>query len=73
MKKKQSKSRVRVLKKKSPLTPQEKLKYEVAKELGLWDRIKEVGWAGLTAAETGKIGGYMTKISLTGKKEVSHK
>lgn len=41
-------------------TPQDKLKYEIAKELGLMDKIKEVGWGGLTAKETGRIGGIMT-------------
>ncbi|MDT3700305.1 MAG: alpha/beta-type small acid-soluble spore protein [Thermincola sp.] len=48
-------------KKKKPLTPVDKFKIEVAKELGLWNKIKEVGWAGLSAAETGQIGGYMTR------------
>ena len=48
-------------KKKKPLTPVDKFKIEVAKELGLWDKIKKVGWAGLSAAETGQIGGYMTR------------
>lgn len=38
-----------------------KLKLEVAEELGLVDKIKEVGWAGLTAEETGKMGGYITQ------------
>ncbi|MEJ6951098.1 small, acid-soluble spore protein, alpha/beta type [Natronospora cellulosivora (SeqCode)] len=38
-----------------------KFKLEVAEELGLVDKIKEVGWAGLTAEETGKMGGYITK------------
>lgn len=37
------------------------LKLEVAKELGLINKVKKVGWAGLTAEETGKIGGYMTQ------------
>lgn len=41
-------------------TPQDRLKYEIAKELGLMDKIKEVGWGGLTAKETGRIGGIMT-------------
>ncbi|SCG82628.1 small acid-soluble spore protein [Proteiniborus sp. DW1] len=41
-------------------TPQDKLKYEIAQELGLMDKIKEVGWGGLTAKETGRIGGIMT-------------
>lgn len=37
------------------------LKLEVAEELGLIDKIKKVGWAGLTAEETGKLGGYITQ------------
>lgn len=48
-------------KRKKPLTPIDKFKIEVAKELGLWDKVKQVGWAGLSAAETGQIGGYMTR------------
>lgn len=39
----------------------EKLKYEIAEELGLGDKVREVGWSGLTAGETGKIGGIMTR------------
>lgn len=39
----------------------EKLKYEVANELGLVDKIKKNGWKSLTAKETGRIGGMMTK------------
>ena len=36
------------------------LKMEIAKELGLTDKIKEVGWGGLTAKESGRIGGIIT-------------
>ena len=32
---------------------------EIARELGLLDRVKAVGWAGLSAKETGRIGGLM--------------
>lgn len=39
----------------------EKIKYEIADELGLKDKVDEYGWAGLTAEETGRIGGIMTK------------
>lgn len=35
-------------------------KFEIAEELGLADKIREVGWAGLTAKESGRIGGIMT-------------
>ena len=43
------------------LTHNERMKYEIARELGLIDRVREVGWAGLTAKETGRIGGLMKK------------
>ena len=44
-----------------PMTEQEKLKYEAATELGLIDRLLEVGWGGLTAGETGRIGGLVAQ------------
>lgn len=53
------------LKSNRELTPQEKMretiKYEIAEELGLIDKVRELGWSGLTAEETGRIGGLMTK------------
>jgi len=39
----------------------EKLKYEIAQELGLSEKVDKYGWGGLTAEETGRIGGLMTK------------
>lgn len=41
------------------LTEKDKLKYEIAEELGLLDKVKELGWKGLSAKETGKIGGMI--------------
>lgn len=41
--------------------PLDKLKFEIAEELGLTDKIREKGWANLSAAESGRIGGIMTK------------
>ena len=43
------------------LTPQEKLKYEIAEEMGLLDRVLTDGWRSLSAKETGRIGGLMTR------------
>lgn len=43
------------------LTEQEKLKYEIAEELGLLDRVLDEGWKTLSAKETGRIGGLITK------------
>ena len=39
----------------------EKIKYEIAEELGLTDKVEALGWGGLSAEETGRIGGIMTK------------
>lgn len=47
-------------KKKKVLTEDDILKLEIAEELGLTDKIKDVGWGGLTAKESGRIGGIMT-------------
>ena len=41
------------------LSREERMKYEIAQELGLLERVREVGWAGLTAKETGRIGGLI--------------
>lgn len=41
-------------------TPDMIMKYEIAEELGLIDKVKQLGWGGLTAKETGRIGGLMT-------------
>lgn len=43
------------------LTEQEKVKYEIAEELGLLDRVLKDGWKSLSSKETGRIGGLMTK------------
>lgn len=41
-------------------SPENRLKYEIARELGLGDKVNEKGWGGLTTAETGRIGGIIT-------------
>ncbi len=46
-------------KKKAP-TPNDILKMEIAEDLGLMDKVEKLGWGGLTAKETGRIGGLMT-------------
>ena len=52
----------------------EKIKYEIAEELGLTDKVNTCGWSGLTAEETGRIGGIMTKrkkaLNLPKNKEI---
>ncbi len=39
----------------------ENLKQEIAKELGIWDKVREEGWSGLSAAESGRLGGVFSK------------
>ena len=41
------------------LTREARMKYGLARELGLLDRVRQVGWAGLSAKETGRIGGLI--------------
>ncbi len=43
------------------LKPEEMLKYEIATELGLLDKVMSTGWKSLTAKESGRIGGLMTR------------
>ena len=43
------------------LEPEEKLKYEIAEELGLLDRVMQDGWRSLSSKETGRIGGMITR------------
>lgn len=43
------------------ITPEEQLKYEIAEELGLLDKVLEEGWKSLSSKETGRIGGLITK------------
>ena len=38
----------------------EHLKQEITQELGLWDKVKQDGWAGLSAVESGRLGGIFS-------------
>ena len=39
---------------------QERAKWEIALELGLFDKVVESGWKSLTARESGRIGGILS-------------
>lgn len=43
-------------------TQRERSKYQAAQAAGLLDRVLEVGWAGLSAKESGKIGGILAHM-----------
>lgn len=55
------------------LTANDLMKLEIAKEIGLMDKVEALGWGGLTAKETGRIGGIMTAKKKKGKKEDAKK
>ena len=46
-------------------------KYEVAKELGISDKVLEKGWGSLTAEETGRVGGMLRKRKNSGERVLS--
>ena len=46
-------------------------KYEVAKELGIYDKVLEKGWGSLTAEETGRVGGMLRKRKNSGDRVLS--
>ena len=43
------------------LAHQQKRKYEAAERLGLTSRLLEVGWPGLTAKESGRVGAALRR------------
>ena len=51
------------------LTEEELLKYEVAEELGLLDRVLNQGWKSLSSKETGRIGGMVNRKKREKKEE----
>lgn len=51
------------------MKPEDKLKFEIATELGLDGKVIKEGWRSLTAKESGRIGGLMTKRKREMKKE----
>jgi len=43
------------------MSKEERMKYEIAEELGLLDKVLTEGWRSLSSKETGRIGGLITK------------
>lgn len=55
------------------IKPEEQLKYEVAEELGLLPKVLETGWKSLSAKESGRIGGIITRKKKQMKEEALKK
>ena len=43
------------------LEAHDRLKYEIAEELGLLDKVRAGGWKALSSRETGRIGGMISR------------
>ena len=49
-----------------PVNPQaenalDRMKFEVASELGIADRVRSTGWSTMTSADCGRVGGQMVR------------
>lgn len=66
---KKEKIEVHSLKDLDLLEPDERLKYEIANEIGLFDKVIENGWKSLSSKESGRIGGLLSNR----KKKLSQK
>ena len=62
-------TKIEKIKKEKVLTDSDLLKYEIAEELGLLDKVRKSGWKSLTAKESGRIGGLMNKRGRVKKEE----
>ena len=64
------------MRKKKELTETEKrdlaMKYEVAEELGLLEKVERCGWRGLTSRESRRIGGSMGTRKTAGRNRRGH-
>jgi hypothetical protein len=49
-----------VRKRKQPATAEEL--EAAARQIGLWERVQEVGWDGLSAAEAGRLGAWVQRL-----------
>lgn len=61
------------MEKKKELTEAEQkdlaMKMEIAEELGLLEKVERLGWKGLTARESGRIGGIMGRRKIRERKQ----
>lgn len=62
---------------KKELTEAEKkdlqMKVEIAEELGLLEKVEQLGWKGLTSRESGRIGGIMSRRKAEARKKEIYK
>lgn len=51
----------------------EKIKLEIAEELGFGNKVRENGWGDITARETGRVGGIMSRRLRNGESSIALK
>lgn len=51
------------------LEPHDRMKYEIAEELGLLEKVREGGWKALSSKETGRIGGLISRRKRANEKK----
>ena len=51
------------------LSETEKMKYQAARELGFLEKLLQVGWAGLSTAEMGRVGSRVSAMKRRARKE----
>ena len=51
------------------LEPADRMKYEIAEELGLLEKVRKGGWKALSSRETGQIGGMVSRRKKALEKE----
>lgn len=45
-----------------PKTAKDRLKLEIARQLGLLERVRREGWGSLSAKECGQVGGLLSRL-----------
>ena len=66
---KKEKPEIKTIEDVQQLPAEEQTKWEIANELGYFDKIVATGWKSLTSRESGRIGGLMTKRKRELKRE----
>ena len=59
--KKEKEQEVRCLDDIKKLPAEERMKYEIANEIGVFDKVVTSGWGSLSSKESGRIGGILAK------------
>ena len=66
---KKEKPEIKTIEDVQQLPAEDQTKWEIANELGYFDKIVATGWKSLTSRESGRIGGLMTKRKRELKRE----